>query len=428
MKLSSALNVLDSLATESKTNGKKNILKDHAHDDTFKKVVLYALDFTKKYGIKKFPPEDFRYAKISNHDKIFEFLDILSATRGTSKLDAVKLARLCANEKEIEIVNRIVNKDLRCGVNLKLASLYFPELPTKSIMLCNSKAARVIIKAGKKAKVSPELDKFVRSCGGWENVGVSIKEDGVRDKMIVNGQDVVHISRNGLPYNNFHCFDPVIRRMVKVLKDEYGLKGAFLDGEVVSDDDNFQKQMTQIRRLESVNNSIFRLRIFDIGGTNLTQRAREDLLQHIYDDLPAFMQKNTSLILCAKVKDRDAFLRLYNHITNVLGKEGVVLKDMEGFYEGKRSSYWCKVKTFYSEDLVVLKAIKGKAGKKFEGVLGALLVDYRGIPTKIGSGYTPEERIEFLKNPPRVIEVEYKSVTEDGKLFHNSFKRVREDK
>ena len=75
-----------------------------------------------------------------------------------------------------------------------------------------------------------------------------------------------------------------------------------------------------------------------------------------------------------------------------------------------------------------MKALKGKPGKKFEGVLGALLVDFKGVPTKIGSGYTPEERIELLENVPNMIEVEYKCITADGKLFHASFQRVREDK
>lgn len=427
MNLSSVLKVLNKIAEEPKTREKKLLLEKHCYNETFQRVIMYALDFTKRFGVKKFPPEDFRYAKESNPHAIFDFLDKLSETRGTSNLDIVKLARLCANESEIEVVRRIVNKDLRCGVNLKLASKYFPELPTKSIMLC-AEAARVILKEGKKPKISPELDKFVAKCGGWKNVGVSDKEDGVRDKMVLSGQSVSHISRNGLPYSNFHCFDSIITTIIDTLRNEYGLLTAFLDGEVVSADDNFQKQMTQIRRLESVDDSIFRLKLFDIGGTNLTQRKREAILKEVYDNLPKKMKKKVTPVLCNRISDKDAFLRLYDHITNTLKKEGVVLKDLNGVYEGKRSSYWCKVKTFFSVDLIVLKAVKGKEGKKFGGVLGALLVDFKGVPTKIGSGYTPEERISFLEHSPKMIEVEYKCITADGKLFHASFQRVREDK
>ena len=119
MNLSSVLKVLNKIAEEPKTSGKKLLLEKYCYNETFQHVVMYALDFTKRFGIKKFPPEDFRYAKESNPSAIFDFLDKLSETRGTSNLDIVKLARLCANESEIEVVRIIVNKDLRCAVNLK---------------------------------------------------------------------------------------------------------------------------------------------------------------------------------------------------------------------------------------------------------------------------------------------------------------------
>jgi len=428
MSLQKVLSILNLLEETTKTKEKKEILEKYKGDKAFSKVVELALDFTMMYGIKKFPPENYdKYAKKSDPEAIFSFLEELSESRGTSQLEILKLRKLCSCEADVEVVRRIVNKDLRCGVGLKAARKVFQQLPSKDIMLCG-RSARVIIREGKKTKISSDLMEFVEECGGWDNVGVSVKEDGVRDKITRSGDVIKHTSRNGLPYNNFNCFNPVCRKMLAAIQDVWGYKGAFLDGEVVSVDDDFQKQMSQIRRIENVNSDIFVLKLFDIGGTDLTQEERDNLLKEVYENLSKKERARVELDLCTKVTGKNGFLNLYQEITVNQKKEGVVLKNLKARYEEVRSVFWCKVKTFFSADLIVLKAIKGKAGKKYAGVLGALLVDYKGIPTKIGSGYTPEERIEFLINVPRMIEVEYKSVTKDGKLFHNSFKRVREDK
>ena len=51
----------------------------------------------------------------------------------------------------------------------------------------------------------------------------------------------------------------------------------------------------------------------------------------------------------------------------------------------------------------------------------------------MGSGFSDEERQEFLTNPPSIIETEYDSITKDKKTLQESFflpiyKRPRYDK
>ena len=60
--------------------------------------------------------------------------------------------------------------------------------------------------------------------------------------------------------------------------------------------------------------------------------------------------------------------------------------------------------------------------------LGALVVDFDGVEVKVGGGYSDEERARFIHNPPKLIEVHYKEVTEDGSMLFPTFYRVREDK
>jgi ATP-dependent DNA ligase len=78
--------------------------------------------------------------------------------------------------------------------------------------------------------------------------------------------------------------------------------------------------------------------------------------------------------------------------------------------------------------LSVVGVNRGKSGKKYGDVLGALIVNFRGTGVCVGSGYSDQQRVEFLDNPPKVIEIEYKSITKDGSLFHPSFVRIRADK
>ena len=120
------------------------------------------------------------------------------------------------------------------------------------------------------------------------------------------------------------------------------------------------------------------------------------------------------------------------------GLEGIVLKDPGAPYVWKRHQSWTKLKPRDNVDLVITGAMEGDKGKQYEGQLGAIVVDYKGVNTEIGTGFSNPERIEFWKMFKRgelvgkTAEIEMgdveNCVTEDGKLFHASFIRLRFDK
>jgi len=423
--------VLEEIAVEPKTSKKIKILEKNK--DLLQYIVYYALNFNKKYHIKKFPPKNFSFSDKSKKSDIFKYLDKLANSKGTSKENIMELASLCSCEEDISVVKRIVNCDLRCGINLKTALKVYPELPRKDIMLCG-KAARVIIRKGKSEKISPELDEFVELCGGWKNVGCSEKENGVRALIYTSSDSPVYMSRGGLQYNNFSKFDEAILELKHIVATFLHKKRAddlIFDGDVVAKDEDFQKQMTQIRRLKDIDSSMFELRIFDIASfPEMTQKERENLLRSAYENLSKQHKKLIKVTLCCGLNDKASFLRLYTEITTNKKKEGVVLKNMNSLYEWKRSNNWCKVKTFFSEDLVVVRAEKGKEGKKFENTLGRLVVLFNGKEVGVGSGYNEKngERDKLLANPPKVIEVEYKEITKDGSLYIPTYVRSRWEK
>jgi DNA ligase-1 len=105
------------------------------------------------------------------------------------------------------------------------------------------------------------------------------------------------------------------------------------------------------------------------------------------------------------------------------GAEGLVVRDPKALYEGKRSSHALKVKSSQDDECKVTGYTKGQG--KFEGLVGALLCEWRGKTLKIGSGLSDEER----RNPPVLdanITFKYNGLTKYGNPKFPVFLRGRD--
>lgn len=78
------------------------------------------------------------------------------------------------------------------------------------------------------------------------------------------------------------------------------------------------------------------------------------------------------------------------------GGEGVMLNTTTGKYEIKRSKELLKVKHTEEHTLIVVDMIEGTG--KFEDMLGALIVDYKGNKLGVGSGFTDAQRQHIWNN------------------------------
>lgn len=83
------------------------------------------------------------------------------------------------------------------------------------------------------------------------------------------------------------------------------------------------------------------------------------------------------------------------------GGEGVMLNTTTGKYEIKRSKALLKIKHTEEHVLTVVDMIEGTG--KFEDMLGALVVEYKGNKLGVGSGFTDMQRQRIWKNPDVVI-------------------------
>lgn len=83
------------------------------------------------------------------------------------------------------------------------------------------------------------------------------------------------------------------------------------------------------------------------------------------------------------------------------GGEGVMLNSTVGKYEIKRSKELLKVKHTEEYTLEVVDILEGTG--KFEGMMGALVVDYNGNKLGVGSGFNDAQRQAIWDNPDKYM-------------------------
>ena len=82
-------------------------------------------------------------------------------------------------------------------------------------------------------------------------------------------------------------------------------------------------------------------------------------------------------------------------------QEGLMINLKNSPYEFKRSNNLIKVKQMYPADLKIIGFEEGTGKNK--GTLGALIVNYKGFPVKVGSGFTDAERIYTWEHKAELI-------------------------
>ena len=399
MSLKEVKTALSHIACSPSTKLKEQMIKRYLSIPHFKTVCYYALNPFYSYNIREIKPSPIR-VRNGTIDDIFVFLDQMRMKRGASDKEKMRLSRLASFDRAtVDVINYILNKDLRCGAGVKIFRKAGLDVPVHEVCLCIDK-----------------YDKFMKEAKVYENVCASVKLDGVRVWCIVQPHEIKYVSRNGKEYPNFSCFDAEIKTLVDDMLQHCSIAKypMIFDGEVISSEKNFQKQMQQVRRLKGADNSKFEFHIFDWVVDNTIFRDR-------YEYLTEFIS-----IAYANLKVVDHFsMGSRNDVQDFLhacvnsGEEGIILKTWNGLYEYKRSNTWCKMKIFHTEDLPVLRWEYGEG--KYENVMGVLVVDRNGVEVKVGSGFSDKERKLFMTDTPEMIEVKYQEVTEDGSLRFPTF-------
>lgn len=336
--------------------------------------------------------------------------ELLRTEGRNAKIQLIELKLGNYNRLVQEYFLRGLDKDLGIGISAKSINKAFPDLINlNEIMLAH--------------KADPE--DFERLFSDTSYVYVNLKIDGIRATCEVKDGKATFVSRDGHNLPEFLLEN--IKNEIETQFKDITIK---LDGEIYADD--FQNLMKIVQRKKiDLNNTIIRNQckyaIFDIIQENTILENRLTLMESLLVE-----GTYVKIVKYVKVKRDYQFLLKLARKYIERGNEGIMVKHPLSKYEYKRSKMWMKFKNKNTEDLKVISLVEGEKGTKYEGQLGAVLVDFHGVQVSVGSGFTDAQRKEFWNNKDRlldkIIEVSYMEITKDKSMRHPVFERLRDDR
>lgn len=243
---------------------------------------------------------------------------------------------------------------------------------------------------------------------------VQPKLDGMRCIAIVKDGKCTLWSRTQKPIDTM----PHVITEVEQLADSSGDANFILDGELYSHkySDNFNEIMSMIKRSTiHPNHRQVQYHVYDLASSSLNFEGRlvqlRGILDWAGDNSPVKWVKTT------KVSNEEEML---THQADMIyrGYEGLMYRNADSFYEGKRSHGLLKVKTFRDEEFITCGVEEGNG--KLQGKAGAiwcLTKDGKRFKAKMQGAL--ESLTDYLENfntkyIGRPLTVKFQNYTPDG--------------
>lgn len=396
--------ILKRLSDVSSTNEKKRILTE-TKSDVLKYIFKQAYDPFINFGVHKVDHSGLTFAKkqpVLWLIDCIKLLGLLSRRELTGNAAKAKIMVFMSHSTKeyAELFLNILKKDLRIGAGATLINYVYPKLFPEDFCMAAHKfeAKRVSFP-----------------------VYADTKLDGVR--CIADLEKKKIFSRNGKEFKNY----PSIMKELEQLNLSNDFK---IDGEIVMG--HFQDLMRTVSRkeegIELAKDAVYN--IFDVIIENKNFQERLLVLDDIKEKIKENNLKHLKVIKGKKIENEKELLEFYEEqLEN--GFEGIMVKNLDGQYEYKRSYAWQKMKPEDSEDLPIIRVEEGTG--KYKNSLGSFVCLIKNIgEVNVGSGFTDEERTKYWKRkselPGQMVEVKYQEKTKDGSLRFPVFMRFRSDK
>lgn len=400
-----------------KTNSileKKEILKKYKD---LKEILKYTYDTNIIYSVtsknyKKFSKnEKKRKIKIiNNYNDFFKLLTDLSKRTITGDKALLYLYDFIKRNKEYEeVILNVIDKNLKIRLNVSLINKVFPNLiKTFKVALANSYNPKHINKTNDKWFISRKLD-------------------GIRCliHININTKEIVCYSRQGKEILTLNKLKKDILNNIQKFKEN-----CFLDGEVVVMENNkedFKGIMEKIRRKNYTMENP-RYYCFDIiKEKDFYEQKSEIKYEERYNNLKQTIKDTYKYVkVLEQVEYTEEKLNEYAESSKENEWEGLIIRRNTN-YEGKRTNSLLKFKEMKDDEYNVIDIEKGmfrhinqETGLEEEiETLSAVIIDYNN--TKVGSGFSINERKEYYENPEKIINkvitVKYFEKTEDSLRF-----------
>lgn len=385
--------VIKLLRETSSTNTKTSILTQYKDTPYLQELLYYTYNKDLKYKITLKAISKAEVGNVKSGESPFELASDLATCNidnATRNRVATYLANV-PNEKCRELVLGMLLKDLGIHMTAKSINKVIPNLiPEFKVALANP-IAKAKLKIGERVTVTQKLNgiRGVYCMGGFKS----------RQGKDIDGFDNIKEELDDL--FKYMCWDNVVLdgELVRINSDK------------IDDEDNFRlttsivnsKSRTKDEE-EQIEFVIFDLLPYDEfvkGESILTYSKRSELLEEIDMYLESMGFEYLRTVPCYFEGGYDPYI--INNIlrqTDAIGLEGVMI-NRDATYKCKRSNDILKVKSFFYNDLKIIGFTEGEG--EFVGTLGSLLVDYKGSPCGVGSGFTKEERDWIWNNKDELI-------------------------
>ena len=295
----------------------------------------------------------------------------------------------------------------------------------------------------------------------FREVYLEPKLDGIRGIVVVKDGKAIAYSSTGLPHYN-------VGHILKIFEESAVLYPALVDNRTF--DGEFLIHGIDQPEAFDVTSGLLRRHDFDERSLAIDFHVWDTILTSEFESKTCTRTQESRKISLDCATDAIDHLQIIKvvayrapnnpeaikHWTDLYleqGYEGIVLKDVDGIYQFRKSGVWLKWKPFIDGDMEIIGAMEGRG--KHAGILGNLMVrgylcddgnispDRDSVPggqmieCEVGMGkkVSDLDRDRLWKQHLRgelvglVAEIYYQNLTKDGAALRmGKFRRLREDK
>jgi ATP-dependent DNA ligase len=412
----------EDLAANTSRNYKIEQLKKNQNNVILKKVIFLTLDPFTQFYIRKIPQYQTRLDLpfVDLGWALSELNKLSNRTHtGNAGIQHLKSILESMDQDDAKVIERIIQKDLKCGVSTATANAVWKDLVADyPCMLC-----------------SPYEDKLIDKIKF--PAYVQLKMDGMRFNAIVKDGKVEFRTRNG---KQIDLLGNLESEFLQLANNE----NLVFDGELlVMEGDKYADRQTGNGILnKAVKNTISDEEAAKIHATIWDKVEYDAFVKGVYKtpyverfgslsmmDLPSKIKLVNSNV----VSNIDEARKIFNDYLSE-GQEGIILKDFNGIWENKRTKSQIKFKAELDCDLIITGVEAGTG--KYERMLGAIICQSSDgvIEVSVGSGFTDEQRKTLLEEKllGKIVAVKYnariKNKQNKESLFLPIFLELRLDK
>ena len=420
------LNILNELAATTKTNEKLAILQKYESDHLVATVFRLAYSPTIKYWIKKRPePVDVHVGSVSDlYTALLRLVHDIAEREitGNAAIEFVGGLLYNLNPDDREVLYRIIERDLKCGVNVKLINKVWKDLiPEYPVLLCG--------------KFNEKTEKNIKYPAIFQ-----CKMDSSRINLEFDGKFMSATTRNGSVLS-ISCFDDLKLPFADRCIIDGELMWRYPDGTVAERKVSNGYVTKAVRGTITAEEEkglyvvVWDWIPYDDFASEICKIPYSERLE-VVKGLAKLDDDRLQIVESEIVNSREEVMEKYQRNLD-RGEEGGILKSLDGIWEAKRSKYQLKLKAEDPSDLLVVGYTLGTPGTQFDGMLGALVCQTScgQLEVSVGSGFKHKkgERDNPESYVGKIIQVKYNCIisskgSDKKSMFLPIFDGIRYDK